>query len=270
MVHLLNKIMHYEEYLLITLFFVIEQIVNNFSLSLKDGGRLFNNIVLKVVQVAIYVFVGRIFSLFIVQINQQHFGLFYLLNLPEIFRILIGVTAIDFSAYWVHRLCHGRGFFWNIHRVHHSDLKMDTTTNWRGHPIESLYVVASRIAVAALLGVDFPTIGVYVMILVPVAVLSHVNLKFPAWLDKSLGLILVTPNFHKVHHDDEMEFTNSNYGACFIIWDRIFGTFKMKKFDDINFGLKDFEDKKKQTLWYLILSPFTPFIPKNTRSNSTI
>ena len=258
MLSLFHKLMQYEEYLLIAFFFIIEQIANKFSFLWNNRGRLLNNIFLKALQAAIYILAGKVFAMFIIQINIRHIGLFYLINLPEFFRIIIGVAAIDFSAYWVHRLCHGPGFFWKIHLVHHSDLQMDTTTNWRGHPLEGLFFVASRIVIAAFLGIDFPTVTVYVMILVPVSVLSHVNLKFPKWIDQSFGLILVTPNFHKVHHDNEMAYTNSNYGECFIIWDRLFNTFKQKNIKEINYGLIEYNSKKSQRIINLLINPFLP------------
>jgi len=256
MLNLLHKFIHYEEYLLICFFFVLEQFINNPGFAWKKKGRVFNNVLLKVLMIVISLFAAKFFAVAIIQINKHQIGLFYLLKLPELIKIIIGVLVIDFAGYWIHRYTHSNSFLWKLHRIHHSDIEMDASTNWRGHPLEGPIFVVSRIAVAALLGIDFPTFGVYVLILVPVAVLSHVNLKFPKWIDKSLGLIILTPNFHKVHHDDESAFTNSNYGECFIIWDRIFGTFKQKNIEDINYGLQEFQDKKKQSLWYMLQSPF--------------
>ena len=52
------------------------------------------------------------------------------------------------------------------------------------------------------------------------------------------------PNFHKVHHEQDQFYTDSNYGTLFIIWDRIFGTFKIKPVSEINYGLKEFEGNR--------------------------
>ena len=59
-----------------------------------------------------------------------------------------------------------------------------------------------------------------------------------------------------MHHEQDQYYTDSNYSDIFIHWDRIFGTFKYKPSSEINFGLKEFEDDKKQTFWYLLKSPF--------------
>ncbi|GIS53124.1 hypothetical protein Ct9H90mP29_01660 [bacterium] len=50
--------------------------------------------------------------------------------------------------------------------------------------------------------------------------------RFPKKIDKYLSYILVTPNFHKVHHHYVQPHTDSNYGNIFSIWDHIFGTVK--------------------------------------------
>jgi sterol desaturase/sphingolipid hydroxylase (fatty acid hydroxylase superfamily) len=61
---------------------------------------------------------------------------------------------------------------------------------------------------------------------------------------------------HKVHHEQDQFYTDSNYSDIFILWDRLFGTYKYKPTEQISFGLKEFEDEKKQTFWYLLISPF--------------
>ena len=64
------------------------------------------------------------------------------------------------------------------------------------------------------------------------------------------------PDHHRVHHHQEQSYTDSNYADIFIIWDRIFGTFKMVPVEQMKYGLVEFEEDKKQTFLYLIKSPF--------------
>lgn len=103
---------------------------------------------------------------------------------------------------------------------------------------------------------DLIVIGFYFLVLTPFLVLEHSNLRFPARLEKTLGLIFTTPNLHKIHHDQDQHYTDSNYADIFILWDRIFGTHKYKPADQVKLGLKEFEDEEKQTFWYLVRSPF--------------
>jgi sterol desaturase/sphingolipid hydroxylase (fatty acid hydroxylase superfamily) len=86
-------------------------------------------------------------------------------------------------------------------------------------------------------------------------------------LDKTVGLVITTPNLHKIHHDQDQNFTDSNFADIFILWDRIFGTYTYKPADQVKFGLKEFEKEEKQTFWYLLRSPFIT-IERNGKDGS--
>jgi sterol desaturase/sphingolipid hydroxylase (fatty acid hydroxylase superfamily) len=170
---------------------------------------------------------------------------------------MLGVMLFDFVTYWFHRIAHITPVLWRFHRVHHSDTSMDASTFFRGHPLESfLWFGTSNILAAGIFGLDLLSLGLYFLIATPFFFLEHSNIRFPKWLDKTVGLIFTTPNIHKVHHEQDQYYTDSNFSDIFIIWDRMFGTFKCKPPEQINYGLKEFEEEKKQTFWYLIRSPF--------------
>lgn len=78
----------------------------------------------------------------------------------------------------------------------------------------------------------------------------------PSWFDKTIGKIIVSPNYHKVHHHEDQEYTDSNYGLLFIIWDKFFKSFKTLPVKQIKFGLREFDKPGRQTFWFLLLSPF--------------
>jgi len=190
-------------------------------------------------------------------LNGRQVGLFYLFEMPYWLKLILGVAMLDFVSYWFHRLGHHVPVLWRFHRVHHSDTKMDASTNFRGHPIESfLWFGTSNILAAGIFGIDLIAFGLYFFIITPLFFLEHANLRFPTWLDKTVGLVFTTPNIHKIHHDQDQYYTDSNFADIFIIWDRMFGTFKYKPPQEILLGLKEFEDEKKQTFWYLMKSPF--------------
>jgi sterol desaturase/sphingolipid hydroxylase (fatty acid hydroxylase superfamily) len=75
-------------------------------------------------------------------------------------------------------------------------------------------------------------------------------------MDKTFGMIFTTPNLHKVHHHREQYYTDSNFADIFILWDKLFGTYKYVPVKDIRYGLDEFDEPKKQTFWYLLISPF--------------
>ena len=68
--------------------------------------------------------------------------------------------------------------------------------------------------------------------------------------------IFSTPGWHKIHHSDEQKFTDSHFGDVFTFWDRIFGTWHKVNPDEINYGLKEFDNSEKQTAGFLLRSPF--------------
>ena len=164
---------------------------------------------------------------------------------------------IDLLTYWFHRMAHKVPVLWLFHRVHHSDTTMDSSTYFRAHPVEILFWFgSSNILTAGIFGLDLLTVGLYFLVVTPFQILEHTNLRFPAWLDKTLGLVITTPNLHKVHHEQDQFHTDSNFADIFILWDRLFGTYTYKPVEKIKLGLKEFEENKKQTFWYLFISPF--------------
>ena len=48
--------------------------------------------------------------------------------------------------------------------------------------------------------------------------------------------IFNTPSHHRVHHGSNPQYIDKNYGAVFIIWDRLFGTFQ-KEEEPVVYGL---------------------------------
>jgi sterol desaturase/sphingolipid hydroxylase (fatty acid hydroxylase superfamily) len=134
---------------------------------------------------------------------------------------------------------------------------MDASTNFRAHPLELMFWFGtSNIIAAAIFGLDLLSLGLYFLVATPFFFLEHANLRFPTWIDKTFGLVFTTPNLHKIHHEQDQYFTDSNFADIFILWDRFFGTYKYKPAHEIKFGLKEFDDDKKQTFWYLFRSPF--------------
>ncbi len=45
--------------------------------------------------------------------------------------------------------------------------------------------------------------------------------------------LFATPAAHRVHHGSNPEYIDKNFGAVFIVWDRLFGTFEKEEADVI-------------------------------------
>ena len=48
--------------------------------------------------------------------------------------------------------------------------------------------------------------------------------------------IFATPSNHRVHHGSQEKYINKNFGATFIIWDRIFGTYQPEE-EQVIYGI---------------------------------
>jgi sterol desaturase/sphingolipid hydroxylase (fatty acid hydroxylase superfamily) len=217
----------------------------------------FHNMILGLIFVVVSFFWATVAVFTIDWLNSNKVGLFFLISLPAWLQLILSVMLFDFVTYWFHRMAHNLPLIWRLHRVHHSDTKMDASSNLRSHPIEFIFWFGpSNVIAAAIFGLSSWSLAVYFLIITPLFFLEHSNLKFPLWLDKTVGLIFTTPNMHKLHHEQDQYYTDSNYADIFILWDRVFGTFKYKQPSQITFGLKEFDEDKKQTFWYLLKSPF--------------
>ena len=85
---------------------------------------------------------------------------------------------------------------------------------------------------------------------------NHANIKMARWFDKSLGLIIVTPNMHRVHHHYTRPQTDSNYGNIFPFWDKLFGTYNSTPVEQITYGLDVLKDKNDESLKVQLKLPF--------------
>jgi len=242
---------------LIAVFFTLEQILSTQFPFQRRGYHFWNSFLFQLLFLIGNVFWAVVFVFCIEWLNQNEIGLFYMIDMPIWLKLVLGVMILDFATYWFHRFSHLAPVLWRFHRVHHSDTTMDSSTYFRGHPIEVLFWFGSApILMSALFGLDLFIIGVYVLVLTPFLVIEHSNLRFPAWMDKTIGLVITTPNLHKIHHDQDQHYTDSNFADIFILWDRIFGTYKYKRAEQVKLGLAEFDEPKKQTFWYLLRSPF--------------
>ncbi len=244
---------------LIAVFFTLEQILNTQFSYEKRGKHFWQNFLFQILFFVVNIFWAAITVNIIEWLNQNQIGLFFFIEIPFWSKLILGFLLLDLTSYWFHRLSHLVPLLWSFHRVHHSDTSIDSSTYFRAHPIEIfLWFGTGTILACSLFGLDLLIVGVYFLVLTPFQIIGHTNLKFASWLDRTLGILITTPNLHKIHHDQDQQFTDSNFADIFIIWDRIFGTFKQKPVEQVKPGLIEFEEENKQTFWYLMKSPFIP------------
>ncbi len=152
-------------------------------------------------------------------------GLLRILAIPEVVAVAAAVVLLDLAIYFQHLVFHGVPLLWRLHRVHHADLDFDVTTGVRFHPIEILLSMSIKFLIIVTLGPPVLAVFIFETLLNVTAMFSHSNAAMPCWIDRILRFVLVTPDMHRVHHSIERGETNSNFGFCFSLWDRLMGTY---------------------------------------------
>ncbi len=177
---------------------------------------------------------------------------------PAWIQFVIGLVLIDLWMYAWHRINHSVPLLWRFHAVHHSDRELDATSAVRFHTGEIILSGVARLLVLPVLGISLPMLLVYELVLLPVILFHHSNLRIGSVVDGALRPIIVTPWMHWVHHSMLRVETNSNYGSVLSVWDRLFGSFRLRaKPGEIELGLTEDESEQSwRTLIGMVSRPF--------------
>lgn len=152
-------------------------------------------------------------------------GVLPMLELPYWFAIAASVVLLDLAIYLQHLMFHAVPLFWRLHQVHHADIDFDVTTGVRFHPLEILLSMGIKFLIIVTLGPPVVAVLIFETLLNVTAMFNHSNIALPKRLDKALRTVLVTPDMHRIHHSIERIETDSNFGFCFSVWDRLLGTY---------------------------------------------
>jgi sterol desaturase/sphingolipid hydroxylase (fatty acid hydroxylase superfamily) len=162
--------------------------------------------------------------------EAESFGMLRLLSLPGWADWILTLLLLDLAVWAQHWVLHRLPLLWPLHRVHHGDCELDTTTGLRFHPAEILLSTAYKAALAALLGAPVAAVLVFEMLLNAGSLFSHANIRLGGF-DRWLRLAVVTPDMHRVHHSVRPAEMNSNFGTILPWWDRLFRTYRAQPAD---------------------------------------
>lgn len=204
---------------------------------------------------------------------QAGHGLLQSVALGDTALFLAGVLLLDLWSYVAHRIFHVVRPLWRLHMVHHADVDMDFTTTERHHPLESIIGMATSLAAIYVLGVPLLAVVVYLLLTAPITVISHSNIRLSPRLDRWMRAVFVTPAFHEVHHSALKRETDSNYGAVFTFWDRLFGTHVPPEEawqSSHDLGLEYFREPKWARIDKTLAMPFAAMPKLSTSAPSAI
>ena len=138
---------------------------------------------------------------------------------------VVAFILYDLCYYWFHRMHHEVKIFWASHVVHHHGEEFNLST--------ALRQTSSGFLWSWIFYIPLFVLGIPPEVFITV---GSLNLIYQFWVHtehvKTIGIfeyILVTPSNHRVHHAQNKEYIDANYGGVFIFWDIIFGTFIEEK-----------------------------------------
>jgi sterol desaturase/sphingolipid hydroxylase (fatty acid hydroxylase superfamily) len=203
-------------------------------------------------------------------VTTEHIGIFQWIKMPVWIAIIITLFVMDlFAQYIPHYLLHKVKFLWRFHVVHHSDTHVDVSTGTRHHPGE--WIIRESFTIIGVIVLGLP-IGLYFMhrsFQALFTYFNHANIQLPKWLDKTIGLVFVSPDMHKFHHHHKRPWTDMNFANSFSIWDRLFGTLVYDDVTAIRYGIDTLDSALDEDVLFQLTLPFNPSIkvslPENTQ-----
>ncbi len=192
--------------------------------------------------------------------SEHSWGLLNYVQLPSVAAVAISIVVMDFVIYVQHILMHAIPALWRLHRVHHADLDYDFTTGVRFHPLEIIVSMLIKFSAILILGPPVIAVLMFEVILNAMSMFNHGNVKLPAFLDRNLRLLIVTPDMHRIHHSVEEDESNQNFGFNLSLWDRFFGTYRKQPragHEEMVVGIQNYRGLRDVTsIQGLLLLPF--------------
>jgi len=191
---------------------------------------------------------------------QTHgIGLLNQLAWPEWLKVTLALLVLDLAIWAQHLVSHKVPLFWRLHQVHHADRDIDVTTAVRFHPVEIALSMLWKIVVVVPLGASSLAVFLFEVILNACAMFNHANIALPAWVDRILRSIIVTPDMHRVHHSVLWREHDSNYGFNLSLWDRLFRTYVAQPeagHEDMTVGLAPYQSRAPTRFGWSLALPF--------------
>jgi sterol desaturase/sphingolipid hydroxylase (fatty acid hydroxylase superfamily) len=138
-------------------------------------------------------------------------------TLPRWGAIAVIVVAMDGLNWFVHLANHRVRTLWRFHELHHSQEDMNVLTVFRTHPLIHVSYLLALIPGVVLLANGALSI-VILVVYGGIVAFAHSNTRLSFG---PLGRILVSPNYHRIHHQLDGP-QDVNLGFALAIWDQIF------------------------------------------------
>jgi alkylglycerol monooxygenase len=185
--------------------------INSLSLGMMSQ---FTAVFTRLLRLGIYTFIYTSVSLVPLEAAKAFWNTWYGWCLALVF--------YDFCYYWLHRAGHETAIFWAAHVVHHQSQDYNLSTALRQTSSGALLGWLFYIPMA-LAGVPPVVFGIVALIDLLYQFWVHTeHVGKLGWFDRWF----CSPSNHRVHHAVNDAYLDKNYGGIWMVWDRIFGSFK--------------------------------------------
>jgi alkylglycerol monooxygenase len=185
--------------------------INSLSLGMMSQ---FTAVFTRLLRLGIYTFIYASVSLVPLEAAKAFWSTWYGWFLALVF--------YDFCYYWLHRAGHETAIFWAAHVVHHQSQDYNLST--------ALRQTSSGALLGWLFYIPMALAGVPPLVF---GIVALVDLLYQFWVHTEhvgkLGWFdrwFCSPSNHRVHHAVNDVYLDKNYGGIWMVWDRMFGSFK--------------------------------------------
>ena len=187
---------------------------------------------------------------------SKGWGLFNLAALPVWLEFALSLVLLDLAVWAAHVASHRVPMLWRLHSVHHTDRDLDASSGVRFHPGEIAISLLWKAAVIVLLGPSVLAVLVFEIVLNGTAIFTHANIALPGRLDRMVRRVFVTPDMHRIHHSVDLAESQTNYGFCLSVWDRLFRSYSDRAEGELRLGLSEHQTAAPARLWSSLALPF--------------
>ena len=148
----------------------------------------------------------------------------------------VAIVLFELVFYATHRLKHRLGWWWRIHAIHHSSREVDWFSSIRFHPLGRGLDVGIYFSPLLLLRISDDALLVLTTANAFFGFFGHANLAC------SLGplrYVFVGPEMHRLHHAEDPELRDRNFGNILSVFDWLFGTAVVRDEPPAAFGAGD-------------------------------
>jgi len=195
-------------------------------------------------------------------VERLNWGLFHYFAFSKqsvFWDFFLGFLLLDLAIYFQHRVFHQIPWLWRLHSVHHLDRDLDVSSGNRFHPLEILLSMFIKIGLVIFFGISAWSVLVFEIVLNASSMFNHGNFRISNGLERPLRRLIITPDFHRIHHSVYPDEMNSNFGFFLSIWDWTFGTALKEPKDGqlgMVIGLDEYHELKWVSLKEALVFPF--------------